>query len=77
MKTFVIGILSFFENENRLFKVTAENEVDAMKQALIEFTNPKYREDQIEWNKTIGNTVAEIQDACFNSDMSITTPMEI
>lgn len=38
MKSFIVGVLSFFENENKLFQEQAENGVEAMKNALISFT---------------------------------------
>jgi hypothetical protein len=31
MKNYVVGILSMFENDLKLFKITAENEYEAVK----------------------------------------------
>lgn len=43
MKNFVVGILSFFENDLKLFKITAENEYEAAKKGLIEFTDEEFK----------------------------------
>lgn len=37
MKNYVVGILSLFENDLKLFKVTAENEYEAVKQGMVDF----------------------------------------
>lgn len=37
MKNYVVGILSMFENDLKLFKVTAENKYEAVKKGMIEF----------------------------------------
>lgn len=37
MKNYVVGILSLFENNLKQFKVTAENEYEAVKIAMVEF----------------------------------------
>lgn len=52
MKHYVVGILSIFENQLKLFKVTAVNEYEAVKSAMIEFTPEKHRELEIEWQNS-------------------------
>jgi len=37
MKKYVVGILSLFDNELEQFKIAANNEYDAVKQAMLEF----------------------------------------
>jgi oligoribonuclease NrnB/cAMP/cGMP phosphodiesterase (DHH superfamily) len=37
MKNYVVGILSMFENDLKLFKITADNEYEAVKKGMIEF----------------------------------------
>ena len=37
MKNYVVGILSLFENDLKLFKVTAKNEYEAVKQGMLDF----------------------------------------
>ena len=45
MKNYVVGILSMFENDLKLFKVVAENEYEAVKKGMVEFTdNPESKQ---------------------------------
>jgi len=37
MENYVVGILSLFENEVKLFKVSAENKYQAVKKAMLDF----------------------------------------
>jgi hypothetical protein len=37
MKKYVVGILSMFENNLKLFKIEAENEYEAVKKGMIDF----------------------------------------
>lgn len=37
MKNYVVGILSMFENDLKLFKVGARNEYEAVKKGMVEF----------------------------------------
>lgn len=37
MKNYVVGIISLFENDLKLFKVTAKNEYEAVKKAMLDF----------------------------------------
>ena len=37
MKKYVVGILSMFENEVKLFKIEAVNKYEAVKKGMIEF----------------------------------------
>ncbi len=39
MKTYVVALVSFFENNVLQFKVTAENKYEAVKLAMIEFAS--------------------------------------
>lgn len=36
MKNYVVGVLSMFENDLKLFKITAENEYEAVKKGILE-----------------------------------------
>ena len=49
MKNYVVGILSMFENDLKLFKITAENPYEAVKKGMLEFTNND--ENEVEWQK--------------------------
>lgn len=50
MKNYVVGILSMFENDLKLFKVSAENKYEAVKKGMVEFcSTEKSKQDEIEW----------------------------
>lgn len=38
MKNYVVAVISFFENEIKQFKIQSENEYEAVKKAMVEFT---------------------------------------
>jgi hypothetical protein len=53
MKNYVVGILSMFENDLKLFKITAENEYEAVKKGMIEFAeNPESKKHEIDWQNS-------------------------
>ena len=53
MKNYVVGILSMFENDLKLFKVVAENEYEAIKKGMVEFTdNPESKKHEIDWQNS-------------------------
>lgn len=53
MKNYVVGILSMFENDLKLFKVTAENKYEAVKKGMVEFCNDdESRQHEIEWQNS-------------------------
>ena len=53
MKNYVVGILSMFENELKLFKVTAENKYEAVKKGMVEFAhNEESRQHEIDWQNS-------------------------
>jgi hypothetical protein len=50
MKNYVVGILSMFENNLKLFQVSAENEYEAVKKGMVEFCdNEEAKEAEHEW----------------------------
>ena len=49
MKKYVVGILSLFEHDLRLFKVEADNEYEALKRGMLEFTPDEYKEHELEF----------------------------
>jgi hypothetical protein len=51
MKNYVVGILdlSAYDLGLELFKVEAENEYDALKKGMLEFTPDEYKEHEIEF----------------------------
>lgn len=53
MKNYVVGILSMFENDLKLFKVVAENEYEAVKKGMVDFTdNPESKQHEIDWQNS-------------------------
>ena len=53
MKNYVVGILSMFENDLKLFKITAENEYEAVKKGMVEFAdNPGSKQQEIDWQNS-------------------------
>lgn len=53
MRNYVVGILSMFENDLKLFKVVAESEYDAVKKAMVEFIpGPEGKQDEIDWQNS-------------------------
>lgn len=77
MKTFVVGLINFFDNDNKLYRVEADNDVEAMKQvvylACTEEEEKRFTEEDL---KSM-NTVDDIKEYCMNCDMNITTPLVI
>jgi len=53
MKNYVVGILSFFDNELKLFKITAENEYEAVKKGFVELAStPESKQNEIDWQNS-------------------------
>lgn len=53
MKNYVVGILSMFENDLKLFKITAENEYEAVKLAMVEFVdNEESKQHERNWQNS-------------------------
>lgn len=48
MKNYVVGILSMFENDLKLFKISAQNDYEAVKKGMVEFTDDKYKKEEID-----------------------------
>lgn len=49
MKNYVVGILSMYENDLKLFKVEAEDKYEALKKGMLEFTPEEYKEHELEF----------------------------
>ena len=53
MKNYVVGILSMFENDLKLFKVVAENEYEAVKKGMVDFCdNEESKNHEIDWQNS-------------------------
>jgi len=63
MKNYVVGILSLFENDLKLFKVTAKNEYEAVKQGMLDFCEDeegKYYELELQNSENYPKTLEEL-----------------
>ncbi|WP_297419076.1 hypothetical protein [Clostridium sp.] len=81
MKKYALAILSFFDNDNKLFVVEAETEQKAVIKALSIFngkeeeTNDK---DTLKWINSMENkTIEEIQQELFDGDISLSNVVEL
>lgn len=53
MKKYVVGVLSMFENDLKLFKIEAESDYEAVKKAMVEFAaNPESKQHEIDWQNS-------------------------
>ena len=50
MKNYIVGILSMFDNDLKLFKITAENEYEAVKKGMLEYSNND--KNELEWQQS-------------------------
>lgn len=50
MKNYVVGVLSMFENDLKLFKVQAENDYEAVKKGIL--LHCDNNESEIEWQNS-------------------------
>ena len=73
MRNFVVGVLSTFENDLKLFKITAESEYEAVKKAMIEFCDDEdAKMYEIDWQnsddypKDLSGISNEYEDLPFN-----------
>lgn len=74
---YAVAVLSFYENENRVFIVDANGEVEAMVKALSS-GDKMPDEDYAQWaNEMLTKTVEEIQEECFDGDIAISKPVVI
>ena len=77
MNKYAVAILSFFENQNKIFIVDADTEVNAMKKALIDFCKTEQsKKDQEEWQIS-WETVEDVINECFNGEIGISEPVLI
>lgn len=53
MKNYVVGILSMYDNDLKLFKVEAEDKYDALKKGMVDFTSEEYKEHEREFQNGV------------------------
>lgn len=72
MKNYVVAIISFFENQIKQYPISAENEYEALKIGLVNFTNEEYRASEVEFQKSENypKTLDELERYLANADMS-------
>ena len=49
---YVVALISFFDNDIKQFLIRAENEFVAVKKAMVEFTDDKYKQEEIEFQQS-------------------------
>lgn len=77
MNVYVIAIASLFDNDNKLYKVEAENEIDAMLKALLA-SSVDSTEGILEWwNNMNKESIESIRGEFFNSDLLVSAPLKI
>ena len=69
---YVVALISFFDNDIKQFKIVAENEYHAVRKAMIEFTDDKYKSEEISFQLSEGypQDIIELTHYLSNSDMS-------
>lgn len=77
MKKFVVAIVSFFENEVKQFKIEADNEYDAVKIAMVDFTeSEESKQHELDYQNS-DNYPKTIQDLYYDEmDFSVIEVME-
>lgn len=74
MKNYVVGYLSFFENDLKLFKITAESDYMAIRQAMIDACSTEEgKQSEIDWQNSedYPTDKESLIDMLYNSDVAI------
>jgi hypothetical protein len=78
MKTFVVGVLSAFENDNKLFMTKAETPIEALHNVYKEFNKEVINEDYMaDVIANLKDNVDDFLDDMVNQELFFTEPMEI
>lgn len=69
---YVVALISFFDNDIKQFLIRAENEFVAVKKAMVEFTDDKYKLQEIEFQQSedYPKEIEELNIYLGNGDMS-------
>ena len=76
MKNYVVGILSMFDHDLKLFKIEAENEYEAFKKAMVQFASlhgSEESEKDFQKSNDYPKNLDELEDFCANSDLCFST----
>lgn len=74
MKNYVVGYLSFFENDLKQFKITAESDYEAIKKAMVEAcSDEECKQSEIDWqsDESYPKDTESLIDMLYNSDVAI------
>ncbi|CAG7840841.1 hypothetical protein CLOHAE12215_02265 [Clostridium haemolyticum] len=78
MNKFAVAVLSFFENDNKVFIVEGSNPVEAMCLAIAQFQGDNMDEDTKDWINSMKNkAVDEVQEICADGDLAVSNPVLI
>ena len=78
METHIVGIFNHFEGENKLHIILADNEVDAVKKAIINNTSEQDRtKEYLEWVEKLGTTLEEVTENAYQSELVISNVVSI
>lgn len=69
MNKYVVAIISFFENEIKQFKVEGENEYQAVKKAMLEFSNNSKHEIEFQNSADYPKDIEGLHYYCNSGDM--------
>jgi len=73
MANFVVGYLSFFDNNLKLIKVEEESEYEAIKKAMISVCEEEYKPEEIKWQNSddYPKNKESLIDLLYNIDVAI------
>lgn len=69
---YVVALISFFNNDIKQFLIRAENEFVAVKKAMVEFTDDKFKQEEINFQQSedFPKEIEELNIYLGNGDMS-------
>lgn len=73
MTNFVVGYLSFFDNELKLIKIEEESEYEAIKKAIVSVCDKEYVQEEIAFQESEGypKDKESLVDLMYDSDIAI------
>lgn len=78
MKTHIVAIFNHLDGENKLHCVIAENEVVAIKKAILENCEEEYRTDDFKaWVNGLGETLEEVSQNANDGELCISNVLTI
>lgn len=78
MKTHIVAIFNQLQGENKLHCVIAENEVSAVKKAVIENCDPEYlTDDYKDWANRLGETLEDVLQNAHDGELCISNVLTI